>query len=180
MRPFLVEAPTGDVVPVDDVLRVHCRVDGTDHDAALQAYVDAAVALFDGYQGKLGRCILRQKWALPYATGTLAVSLPFPDCRDFALEYKDELDAWQELAGPVFEPGFDCVGISDVPDHDGQLYLTFIAGWANAAAVPKHLKQAIRQLVALWHGAPAAATDQKLHELPFGVATLISPLVHIP
>jgi hypothetical protein len=180
MRPFLVEAPDGDVVPVDDALRTQCRIDGTDHDAALQGYVLAAVAMFDGYQGRLGRCILRQKWALPFTAGTLAVSLPFPDCRGFAIEYKDGGDAWQVLGGPVFEPGFDCVGISDVPDHDGPLYLTFFDGWDTADDVPENLKQAIRQLVALWHGAPAAATDQKMHDLPFGVAALVSPLVHIP
>ena len=180
MRPFRVEAPVGDVVSLDD-LRDHCRQIGVEHDAKIAAAGLAAVAYLDGYSGRLGRCILQQKWAFPLGQLWEVVKLPFPDCRDFKLEYLDDLVAWQEVPGVTFAEGFDWVAVeAGGEDQDGQLYLTAVAGAVDANSVDDRIKQIIRALTVLWFDAPSTVvTDGKPQSMPHGIETLISSLSNV-
>lgn len=53
------------VSPLDlaDV-RQHLKIDFTDDDEQIQAYMDAVVESLDGYAGYLGRCLVEQTWVL--------------------------------------------------------------------------------------------------------------------
>jgi hypothetical protein len=180
MRPIRVEAPVGDVVTLDD-LRDHCREIDGEHDAKIAAAGKAAVAYLDGYSGRLGRCILQQKWAFPLGTLGQMVSLPFPDCRDFALEYLDENDAWAVVPNVTFATGFDWVAVDEGgDDQEGQLYLTALSGAVDANGVDDRIKQIIRALTVLWYDTPSTVMkDGKAQAMPHGIETLISSLSNV-
>ena len=179
MRPMLVEAPQGVLVSVEE-LRDETRIDGTDQDAKLLRYERAVVALLDGYTGRLGRCILRQKWALPLIDKPEAVFLPFPDCRDFAVEQLQSDDTWTTVEGVGFQHDRDYVVLNDLPSDMDDLFLTCWAGWENADAVPANLTNAVRWLVSYWHDNPAMVSDDaSARRLPAPFEAMIAPLVHV-
>ncbi|MEO0485276.1 MAG: head-tail connector protein [Pseudomonadota bacterium] len=136
----------------------------------------AAVSFLDGYTGRLGRCILDQKWALPLNKRPDVVNLPFPDCRGFAIERKDA-DSWVEVPGAALQVFEDQVSLSDLPSNADGLFLTFRAGWADASNVPEDYKQIVRLLVAHWFVNRAAVSPSTAATaIPFGAEALISPL----
>lgn len=77
MTPYLVTPPASLPVTVAEA-RDHCRVDHTDEDAMLTAYISAAVAHLDGWRGVLGRAIMPQTWAVTVDDAGDYV-LPMPD-----------------------------------------------------------------------------------------------------
>ena len=183
MRPFRVEAPQGVLVTWDDEdgLAVQCSLETTDERRGLvEGFERAAVAFLDGYTGRLGRCILRQKWALPLIGNPEAVFLPFPDCREFAIEQRDDQGAWSPVDGVTVTRMEDYALLVDLPPDQTGLYLTCWAGWETAEDVPENLKQAVRLLVAHWFDNRAAvATGQTPHHAPLAVDAMIAPLVHV-
>jgi len=179
MRPFRVEAPAGPLVPVAD-LRGQVLMDSDEQDNRIAAYERAAVDFLDGYTGRLGRCILRQKWALPLVGNPEAVFLPFPDCREFAIERLDDQGAWAQVAGVTVTRMEDYALLVDLPNDQTGLHLTCWVGWETADDVPENLKQAVRLLVAHWFDNRAAvSTGQAPHPVPLAVDALIAPLVRV-
>lgn len=179
MRPFRVEAPVGVLVPWDavDGLAAQCSLEVTDpRRGQVEGYERAAVDYLDGYAGRLGRCILRQKWALPLTNNPEIVQLPFPDCRDFQIE-RMQGDVWSVVEGTTLQFFEDQVSLTDLPDDHEGLHLTCWAGWDDADAVPDNLKQAVRLLVAHWFDNRAAVTTGGVPTLvPMGVEAMIAPL----
>lgn len=180
MRPFRVEAPQGALVPVEE-LRQQVRVDTDEHDSLIAAYERSAVDFLDGYTGRLGRCILRQKWALPLVGNPEEVFLPFPDCREFAIERLDDQGAWAQVAGVTVTQMEDYALLVDLPSDQTGLHLTCWAGWTAADDVPENLKQAVRLLVAHWFDPEADRNARSIAPggLPNSVASMIQPLVHV-
>ena len=81
-------------------LRDHCRVDGTDSDSALLAYLAAAVAYVDGPYGAVGKAIGAQEWTLSRGrvTGTDRVEIPvLPFVSVVSGSYYDAANASQTL-----------------------------------------------------------------------------------
>lgn len=179
MRPFQLEAPTATLFDASD-LHLHLRVDTTEQDPLLSAYIAAAVGYLDGYSGRLGRCILKQKWAFPLNDNTEVVYLPFPDCRDFAVEREQPASTWTALSGVDVQIARDAVFLAELPDDLEGVHLTCYAGWDTPAKVPAPLKQAVRMLVAHWFDNRAEVTvGQAPHQLPAGVEMLISPYKNV-
>lgn len=82
--PVRTTPPQGPVVSTAD-LRAHLRVDGTDEDELIAALEKSAVAMLDGYRGRLGRCILEQQWSVTFGeAGTFR--LPLPDVFEVVAE----------------------------------------------------------------------------------------------
>lgn len=146
MRPFRVEAPQGTLVPIVE-LRSQLRMDTADLDDVIGGALRAAEARLDGYTGRLGRCILRQKWALPLDGKPEIVWLPFPDCREFKVERVDA-GIWSEIPDANLQVFQDHVLLSEMPEDWVGLHLTCWAGWDTAGEVPEDIKQAVRLLVA--------------------------------
>ena len=179
MRPFRVEAPQGVLVPVAE-LRMQVRADADEQDSLIEAYERSAVDFLDGYTGRLGRCILRQKWALPLVGNPEAVFLPFPDCREFAIEHLDDQGVWSDVVGATVTQVGDTALLVDLPSDQTGLNLTCWAGWETAGDVPENLKQAVRLLVAHWFdNREAVTTGQAAHQMPMAVDAMISPLLHV-
>ena len=182
MRPFCVEAPEQPLVTYGGTegLKKHCRCDTDEEQALIEAFEAAAVAWLDGYSGHLGRCVLRQKWALPLMVRQDSVALPFPDCRDFAVERLMPDGIWSEIEHVSIQADRDYAILTDLPgDRDG-LHLTFWAGWNSVDAVPEHLKQVVRMLVAHWYGNRSAVAPGAEHrQLPLSVEAMLRPLRHV-
>ncbi|MEP4195977.1 MAG: head-tail connector protein [Aliishimia sp.] len=179
MRPFLLEAPVGPLLQLDD-LKKHIRVEGDGENTLVEAYERAAVALLDGYSGILGRCVLKQKWALPLMGCPDAVFLPFPDCRDFQIEQRLSSGDWIDVENVAIQQDGDCVSFVDLPCGEAGLHLTCWAGWETADEVKETLKQAVRMLTAHWFdNRSAVTTGQAPHNVPLGFQGMIAPLVHV-
>lgn len=177
-RPVLIEAPQGALMSVPE-LRTLCRVDGPDHDARLEGAQRAAVELLDGYTGRLGRCILPQRWAVPLEGAADMVSLPFPQCRDFVVEARTG-DQWAPVESAMVVPG-NCgtvVAVTDMSEDVGAQRLAFWAGWDTPEDVPSNLVQAVGLLVAhLFDYDPRTWAGLQPGRLPMNVEAMISPLV---
>ena len=179
MRPFRVEAPQGVLVDLAE-LREQVRADTNEQDNLIEAFERSAVAYLDGYTGRLGRCILRQKWALPLVGNPEAVFLPFPDCREFKIERLDDQGAWSDVAGVTVTQMEDCALLMDMPSDQTGLHLTCWAGWETADDVPENLKQAVRMLVGHWFDNRSAVSNGPApHQVPMAVDAMIGPLVHV-
>jgi len=179
MRPILLQAPQGPVIPVGE-LRDICRVDSSETDDYLTALEKSAVAWLDGYSGRLGRCILAQRWALPLVGQPEAVSLPFPDCRDFKVEEDDGQGNWSEVHDVTQSKRGDYLFLTGLPEDTSSMAVTCTAGWETADDVHDGIKQAIRMMVAHWYdNRPAVATGQTPTEVPLGVEALISPMIRV-
>ena len=183
MFPYRVDAPASPLVPYADLrtrLNIILTGDATE-DAARQNDVEsleaAAVDYLDGYSGRLGRCILAQKWAFPLDVGTEVVYLPFPDCHSFAVEAKDEFGDLQPVADVEITEGRGCVSLSGLGSDVTGAYLTLTAGWATADDVPANITQAIKMLVAFWYdNASAVSDDSAPKSVPLGFEDMIRPL----
>jgi len=177
-----MEAPDGVLVPWDatDGLAAQCSLEISDtRQGMVEGFERAAVAYLDGYTGRLGRCILRQKWALPLVGEPDVVHLPFPDCRDFAVERLDG-DNWTEVPGIGLQHVDDQVALSDMHADWTGLHLTCIAGWDTADVVPDNIKQAVRMMVAHWFDNRATVTTGPApHAVPMSAEALISPYIHV-
>lgn len=179
MRPFIVTPPAGDLVDPAELMN-HIR--GNAEDAALIAgYQKAAVAYLDGYTGRLGRCILRQKWAFPLFEAPETIYLPFPDCREFKFERRDDFGDWSDVIGPsISVTGRDQFALADLPEDTDGLALTCFAGWEAVEDVPDSLKHAVSMLVGHWYESRAAVdTGGADTPVPLGFDAMISPYKNI-
>ncbi|WP_136440310.1 head-tail connector protein [Pacificoceanicola onchidii] len=179
MRPFRVVAPQGTLVPIED-LRDHVRADTGEQDLRLASFERAAVAYLDGYTGRLGRCILRQKWAQPLNGTEKLVDLPFPDCREFSVEQRDSEGAWSEVANVTVTVVDDCALLEGLPLDQSGIHLMFWAGWDTPDEVPENLKQAVFLLATHWNDNRSAINHSGANsELPYGVETMLQPFVQV-
>lgn len=176
VRPFLKSPPQGALLATAD-LRILCSLDTDEQDLKLEMAQRAAVDMLDGYTGRLGRCILRQVWALPLTDGACAVDLPFPDCRDLAVERFDG-STWSAVDGVALTQRGRRVHLSGLPQDRADLHLTCVAGWETPEDVPQNLVQAVGSLVAhLFDYDPRTWAGLSGGELPRNVAMMIAPLV---
>lgn len=183
MRPTLAVAPAGVLVPWsgDGGLAAHCSLEEDDERQGLvESYERAAVNYLDGFSGRLGRCILRQKWVVPLSSQPSVIYPPFPDSREFAIERQDEA-SWVAAAAPAFEVISGCVHLSDYPVDLEGLHLTFWAGWEKSSDVPEDIKQIVRFLVAYWFEGRGDSMGVNLstHHTPVAVEALLAPLIHL-
>jgi uncharacterized phiE125 gp8 family phage protein len=85
---------------------------------------------------------------------------------------------WRLGAGSmqsVVTPYFDTSWPATAP-VPGAVQITYVAGYANAAAVPQAIKQAMLLLIGHWYKHREAA-GEAMQEPPFAVGALLSPYV---
>lgn len=157
MTPFRVTAPVAPVVGIID-LKAHLRVDYSDDDILIQALQDAAVSYLDGWRGILGRCIMRQQWAMTCGqAGTFR--LPFPDVVEASVSSGDVTLSRDDL------------GAIATTTEPATVTMTLEAPADILAAVVLIVKM----LVAHWyHNREAVGVNQS--EMPLAVQALIEPI----
>jgi uncharacterized phiE125 gp8 family phage protein len=63
LRPVRTVAPAKLPVSLEEAKK-HLRYDDDDEDMLIESLIAAATANLDGYEGKLGRCLITQKWKI--------------------------------------------------------------------------------------------------------------------
>jgi uncharacterized phiE125 gp8 family phage protein len=185
LAPVRTVAPAGAPVLLAD-MKLHLRVDGTDEDALIQAYIDAATAHLDGYTGIAGRALVTQTWRQDFRGFGACLRLPVgPVASISSVTYYDSSNVQQTLADTVYDRFTDALG-SFVALKPGQVWpsacarqdavsVIFIAGTA-ATDVPAPLKVAIMLIAANWYeNREAVNVGNITSELPLGAAALIAP-----
>ena len=191
MHPVLVTPPV--LKPVDMAeLRTHCRLQEGEDDAALAGFLAAAVAYLDGWRGILGRCMISQTWDVSYQAAAHRLRLPFPDVQSVVVKCRgadgveQTIDAAEhtlsaDAAGSLvyFRPGLIWPDLDhDLPDP---IRISVTAGFGDdPTAVPEHLKQAIKMMVAHWLLFRELGSPEPLKEITMGVTSLIATYRHIP
>jgi uncharacterized phiE125 gp8 family phage protein len=179
----LLTPPVSEPVTLAEA-KAHLRVEHSADDGLLGGMIAAARLVIEQ---QTGRALLPQSWRLwcdAWPAADLLV-LPKPPLRSVSaiLLYgaDDASTVWPSAAYRVesaAQPG-------QIQLREGQswpslsrmrsgLSVSFVAGYADAAAVPETLKLAIKQLVAHWYEQRGEATAN-VAEIPFGVTALLSP-----
>lgn len=183
-----IDAPTIEPVSLQEV-KNHLRIDGSFEDDKLQAFLDTAIAQFDGTHGRLHRAIMRQTWQLTrqLCAGTDEVALKLPPVTDLvSIKYldNDRLEQTADLAqfrlrysregfglvSPVY--GASWPSMADEPDA---LRIAFRAGHETAEDVPAQIKAAICLLVGHFDKEREGTTVANLREIPIGIDHLVEP-----
>lgn len=179
----LLTPPVSEPVTLAEA-KAHLRVEHSADDGLLGGMIAAARLVIEQ---QTGRALLPQSWRLwcdAWPAADLLV-LPKPPLRSVSaiLLYgaDDASTVWPSAAYRVesaAQPG-------QIQLREGQswpslsrmrsgLSVSFVVGYADAAAVPETLKLAIKQLVAHWYEQRGEATAN-VAEIPFGVTALLSP-----
>lgn len=163
LKPVRTVAPQNQLMTVAEI-KAQARVDFGDDDALLGRLIDAATAEFDGWSGRIGRCLVAQTWRQDYRSWSRELRLPFPDVQSIAaISYVDANGASQTVSGDAYTLFEDSV--SSVvrfkssfafpalhAETVAAISISFVAGYgADAAAVPEAIRHAAMMTVASWY-----------------------------
>lgn len=150
----LITAATSLAVTLAEA-KAHLRVDVADDDALITALITAATEAAEQAMG--GRCVMPQTWELTLDAFPSAFELTrVPVTSVTSLKYVDSAGTQQTLAGSAyaldaaddFGPHYvvPAYGTSWPAARDdlNAIALRYVAGYANAAAVPEPIKAWIR------------------------------------
>jgi len=185
LNPVRIAGPTVSPVSLEDV-RLHLRIDHTDEDPVLQAYIDAATAYLDGPQGILGKSIVSQTWRQDYAAFTSPLLLPLQPVQSVSeITYYDSANAVQTLAPATYALIANAYGGPQVVLATGQSWppsyvrddavsVTFLAGYGDPLLCPAPVRQAMLLLIGDWYARREMSGEAKLSELPIAFHMLIA------
>lgn len=135
----------------------HLRVDTADEDTLITALIAAATEMAEQ---KTGRAIMTQTWELTLDAFPEAFELTRPPVQSIAsVKYYDTTGAQQTLSNTLYalygndDFGYGCVApvyAGSWPETRGQINavaVRYLAGYADAAAVPEGIKQWIKLMV---------------------------------
>jgi uncharacterized phiE125 gp8 family phage protein len=134
----------------------HLRVDVSDDDALIEAYVQAATDELDGVDGWLGRALCTQQWLLTldaFPAGEITLPLPPLQTVD-AIAYINSDGVVTTLGSPAYRvlDWADPARITPVygtswpatPGEAGAVSITFTCGFGEPADVPQLIRNYIR------------------------------------
>jgi uncharacterized phiE125 gp8 family phage protein len=162
-----VTAPTTTPISLTEV-KEHLRVDGTDQDSIIQAYLDAATAFVDGEWGWLGRALVEQTWRLTIDTFPCAeIKIPLPPLIsvnsviyfDAAGDPQTMVEDTDYFVDDQSEPGW-ITPMTTWPatlDAINSVQIEFVAGYQSTSSpvdpaenVPASIKQAMLLMITDW------------------------------
>ena len=160
--------------------KAHLRVDVADDDALITAYITAATEMAEQ---ATGRAIMPQTWQLTLDAFPSALALTrTPVASITSITYADAAGTVQTLSSSLYS-------LDNLYDH-GQAYVvptyatvwpttrdqinavtcTFLAGYANAAAVPESLKSWVKLMVGAMYENRASEVLERGSVLQLGFA----------
>lgn len=166
-------------------LRAHLRLNDAAEDAQLEEWIDAAA---DQFEADARRPVLatvyRQhvtRWPAELALGRAGVTAVGSVVRTLADGSPETVTGWSAdlhtpparvRLGTVPDPVADAQGRTVSPAG----YVEFTAGWADAAAVPKGVRAALKLLAAHYYENREAFRNQsfEMRELPLGWAAVVA------
>jgi uncharacterized phiE125 gp8 family phage protein len=135
-------------------LKSHLQIDHSGHDTTLAAFLSAAVALYDGPRGTLGRALVTQTWEWSVdAWCHFGGVMPLRAASITSIKYDDVDGAEQTLATTVYAMVTGPAGTSirlkpsqswpAIADGYDRIRVRFVAGYGDADKVPGDIKVAI-------------------------------------
>jgi uncharacterized phiE125 gp8 family phage protein len=179
-----IAAPAVEPVSLAEA-KLHLRVDIADDDTLITALISAAREYFEG---ATGRALITQKWRLSLETWPGNVvelpRAPLVSVDDF--EYIDSAGTTTDVGAAVYdvdtdsEPGRIVLAYGQTwPSTTlaimNPIQIEYTAGYGAAAtAVPEHMRQAIKLLVAHWYeNREPVSAGEVAREVPFALKSLI-------
>ena len=151
----LITAPTTYPVTLAEA-KLHCKVDASDDDALITALITAATEVCEQ---KLGRAIMAQTWEVTLDAFPDYVELTRTPVQSItSVKYYDTSGVEQTLSGSAYSFAQDDFGFARVDpvygtewptarDQINAVAVRYVAGYANAAAVPEGIKQWVKLMV---------------------------------
>lgn len=178
----LVTAPTSDPVSLAEV-KEHLRITSTDEDALITSLVGSAK---ESGETITGRALITQTWDLSLDSFPQVIDIPKPPLQSVtSITYIDTDGATQTLASTEYtvdtktEPGriVPAYGKSWPSTRDivNAVTVRFVAGYGNATAVPKSLKQAmLMHIEHMFGNRGTVAIGNIVNEIPLTMQSLYS------
>jgi len=184
LSPILVTSPASMPVTLTEA-KAWLDVTYSDDDTMITAMIGAATAHLDGYTGILGRAIMPQTWKQQFCGFQTRMRFPHtPIASVETVKYYDDDNALQTANSAIYGVYEDHLG-AFIELLDSQSWpstyarqdaveINYIAGYANAEAVPEPIKTAIKMLVADLYEHREAQSEMNLSENR-SVGALIAP-----
>lgn len=156
--------------------KAHCRIEVSDDDALITAFITAAR---EECEHELGRSLIAQTWEKVMDSFPDAIELLMPPIQSVtSVKYLDTIGVEQTLSSSLYaldkdsEPGWLVPASgTDWPttgDYINAVRVRFVAGWANAAAVPENIKTWIKVRVAtLYENREATTAGIAVQKVPY-------------
>ena len=190
-RPVLVTAPTSTPISLTEA-KAHLRVEDDDNNATIEALIAAATEHLDGWTGILGRCLVTQTWRQDFDRFNRCLRLPlYPVSAITSVKYDDTADAEQTITNTNYDLLDDDLGayvrfkdvyaFPSIHEDRPAVRVAYAAGYANAAAVPAAIRQAMLLMVSHWYenrDAVIVGSSQPT-VLPMAVDALLAPFRRI-
>jgi uncharacterized phiE125 gp8 family phage protein len=180
----LATAPASEPLTLAEA-KAHLRVDATDENDLITALIVAAREYCEGY---LHRKLITQAWDWTLCDFPACFQFPFlPVSAVTSIKYYDTANALQTLSSSYYQ-----VDLNTTParihlaygyawpstyERSDAVVVRFAVGYANAAAVPQSIKQAMYLLIGHWfRSREAANVGASVTEIPMGGQALLFPL----
>lgn len=192
----VLQAPTDHIVSLAE-MKQHLRVDHTDDDQLIEAYMNAAEARLDGPDSITGRCFRPTLLRAYFHSFGRSICLPCPPVISVTgITYLDsngdeqtfaEADQWRVIGlgttgGAEIVPlhGVEWPSLLTTTDSD-LVRVDYLAGYVNANspgdnAVPAAVAHAVKLIVGDWYDfRPSTVIGTTAAPTPHGVENLIAP-----
>jgi uncharacterized phiE125 gp8 family phage protein len=185
-RPVLVTPPGATPISLTEA-KAQLDVSYTDKDPLIEGLIAAATAHLDGWTGILGRCLVTQTWRQDFDRLSRCLRLPlYPVSTITSVKYDDTSDVEQTITGSDYDLLDDDLGafvrfkdafsFPSIHDDRPAVRVAYAAGYANAAAVPDAIKQAMLLMVRHWFDNPSAVVvGVTAQAMPMAVDALLAP-----
>ncbi len=185
-RPVLVTPPADTAVSSSEV-KAHLDISYTDKDSLITALIAAATSHLDGWTGILGRCLMTQTWRQDFDDFWSEMPLPlFPVTSITSVKYTDTAGVEQTIDSANYTLKHDGRGayvefvstysFPALNAESAAVRVTYVAGDANAAAVPGAIKHAMLLMIRHWFDNPSAVqVGMPAQAMPMAVDALLAP-----
>ena len=191
----LITAPTVAPLTLQEV-KDHLRIDYSDTDSIITAYLDAATSYVDGEYGYLGRALVTQTWELTIDSfPTNEIRIPLPPLQSISSIKYDDADGNEQTLDPtayfvdaVSEPAWIVPATGGWPtgifSGVNAVRVRFVAGYDPTtdsppdyrANVPRAIKQAMFLLIGAFHEhREDEIVGLTTMRLPFAAENLLRP-----
>ena len=179
----LVTAPATEPLTLNEV-KLFLRVDDTTEDDLITSLITAARGLVEGHTWMP---LISQIWAMQFDKDELNLLVwninKAPLISVSSITYYDSDNNIQTLAASSYEVDiygsparFRIKTMPSVYDRMNALQLNFVCGYANAAAVPQPIKQALYMIIGhLYENRQDVITGTQVNEIPMASEYLLQP-----
>jgi uncharacterized phiE125 gp8 family phage protein len=179
----LVTAPATEPLTLNEV-KLYLRVDDTTEDDLITSLITAARGLVEGHTWMP---LISQTWAMQFDKDELNLLVwninKAPLISVSSITYYDSDNNIQTLAASSYEVDiygsparFRIKTMPSVYDRMNALQLNFVCGYANAAAVPQPIKQALYMIIGhLYENRQDVITGTQVNEIPMASEYLLQP-----